>query len=177
MLSLNALRPGRLTLLAGSSRFTSALLQDWIVSAAFQGPLRILIAGSRYPLYPLNYQVAARGGDYEHILETHVRLLRAETAYQVTAALGRTRFSAGPFFVFDLLTNYVDADIPEKEANSLFADALKALKRIKRKIPVVVSAAPHAARPRLFAALMAASDHTEQVLPPVDDSPQLRLWD
>jgi hypothetical protein len=125
-----------------------------LVRLAVRLPIRWLICGNYLDLQALIYDVARRaGGDYYRVLEHNIAISRAETCYQVVALLRKTKPSASPTFVTDLLLHFYDTKVRDDEASDLFIQGILALKGLSQAGPVIVSASPAAERTQLYAML------------------------
>jgi hypothetical protein len=130
-----------------------------LVRLAVRLPIRWLICGNYLDLQALIYDVARRaGGDYYRVLEHNIAISRAETCYQVVALLRKTKPSASPTFVTDLLLHFYDTKVREDEASDLFIQGILALKGLSQAGPVIVSASPAAERTQLYAMLFHNAD-------------------
>ena len=139
-----------------------------IVELALAGPVKVLIGGRYYDHYRVNYALAAISPYYEHILDTHIHLSRAETCYQMVELLSQTEADMVPSLVLDLLTPFYDESIPDGEINQLLFEAILALKRLSQSTAITVSAHSGGNRPHLLKVLENALDRVEypQVNPP-----------
>jgi hypothetical protein len=139
MLSPVQLPQKTLTLIKGTRSYLSIAMFNLMVDLALQMPITVLIAGNHFPVYDLNYEIAARSDRYEYILAHHIKLTRAETCYQVAALLGRVEATEYPILVLDLLTTFSDEGVTERENNELFFESLTNLTRLSQTGPVFVS--------------------------------------
>lgn len=139
MLSLTKQPQKTLTLIKGTRPFVPTVMFNLLVALALEMPVIVLIAGNRFPVYELNYEIAARSDDYEYILSHHIQLTRAETCYQVAALLGRVEATKQPILVLDLLATFNDEGVTEQEINSLFFECITNLTRLSKHGPVYVS--------------------------------------
>ena len=154
---------GRFYLITGSRAITYHRMQALVVQGALRGRVRLLIAGNRFGVYDIAYQLATMTGDYWDILENQISLSRAETYYQVVELLRVARTSPTLTLVSDLLVTFEDESVPEMEIDQLLFEAILALRRMRDEAPVVVSAHPGQERPRLFNALAKAADEIEHL--------------
>ncbi len=147
-------------LISGPQPVTTAYIQRLLVRLAVRGPLRWLLCGNHLDLQGLIYEVAQRAnGDYYHVLENNVALVRAETCYQVVGLLRRTAAAKIPTLITDLLANFYDDGVRDDEAAELFGESLHALRKLSQGGPVVVSASCRNERPGLYAALRQSAKH------------------
>jgi len=157
---------GHIALVTGQRGYIHQRMQALIVELALAGPVKVLIGGNRYDHYGINYALAAVAPDYEYILDTHIRLSRAETCYQMIELLNQTPADQTPCLVLDLLTPFHDESVPEREINQLLFEAILELRRLSQDAAVTVSAHKGQARPRLLKVLENAVDRDEE-RPPV----------
>ena len=132
-----------------------------IVQIALEGPLKLLVGGNRYDHYGINYAIAAATPHYEHILNEHIFLSRAETCYQMVELLIQTQANQTPILVLDLLTTFYDESAPDREINQLLFEAILELRRFSQQAQVVVRARPGQSRPRLLNVLENTADQVE----------------
>jgi hypothetical protein len=153
--------PRCITLITGQRSYTHQRMHALIVGLALAGPVKVLIGGNRYDHYGINYALAAATPRYEHILDTHIRLSRAETCYQMVELLNQTQADRIPVLVLDLLTPFYDESVPESEINQLLFEAIVELRRFSQSAAVAVSAHSGQNRPRLLKVLENALDRVE----------------
>jgi hypothetical protein len=151
-----------ITLISGQRNSTYQRMHALIVELALAGPVKVLIGGNRYDHYGINYALAAATSCYEYILDTHIRLSRAETCYQMVELLKLTPSDQTPNLVLDLLTPFHDEGVPEREINQLLFEAILEIRRLSRGAMVAISAQAGKNRPRLLKALENALDQVEQ---------------
>jgi len=72
-----------ISLITGHRGYTYQRIQALLIELALAGPVKLLIGGNRYDHYDINYALAATTRHYEHILDNHIHLSRAETCYQI----------------------------------------------------------------------------------------------
>jgi hypothetical protein len=156
-----SLSPGSVMLVTGGRGYTQQRMHALIVELALAGPVKLLLGGNHYDHYGVNYALAAATSQYEHILDEHIRLSRAETCYQMVELLLQTQADRAPSLVMDLLTTFHDEGVPEREVNQLLFEAISALRRLSGPAVVVVSARPGGNRPYLLKALEKAVDWVE----------------
>jgi len=158
---------GNITLISGQHNATYQKMHALIVELALAGPVKVLIGGNLYDHYGINYALAAATSHYEYILDTHIRLSRAETCYQMVELLNQTPADQTPSLVLDLLAPFHDESVPEREIDQLLFEAILELRRLNQRAKVVVSAYPGKNRPRLLTVLENVFDQIEQprVLP------------
>ncbi|MBT7988931.1 MAG: hypothetical protein HN769_03520 [Anaerolineae bacterium] len=132
-----------------------------IVELALIGPVRLLIGGNRYDHYGINYALAAITSHYEHILDNHIRLSRAETCYQMVELLIETQANETPSLILDFLSVFYDESVAEREVNQLLFEAISALRRLSQQSMAVLSVHPSQNRPRLLKVLENTVDRIE----------------
>ena len=163
------LSSGSITLITGDKAYTRQRMHALIVEIALEMPVKLLIGGNRYDHYGINYAIAAATPNYEHVLDQHIFLSRAETCYQMAELLIQTKADEKPTLVLDLLTTFYDESVPDQEINQLLFEATLQLRRLSQSAPVVVSARPKEDRPRLIKVLANFVHHIERpVLPPLE---------
>jgi hypothetical protein len=145
--------PFGITLITGPRSYTHRRMHALIVELALAGPVKVLIGGRHYDHYGVNYALAVVSPYYEHILNAHIRLSRAETCYQMVELLSRTQTDVIPSLVLDLLTPFYDESIPDGEINQLLFEAILALKRLSQNAAIAVSAHSDGNRPNLLKVL------------------------
>jgi hypothetical protein len=150
-----------ITLVTGQRSYTHQRMHALIVELALAGPVKVLVGGNRYDHYRVNYALAAATPRYEHILDHHIQLSRAETCYQMVELLTQTQADGVPSLVLDLLTTFYDEGAPEREINQLLFEAILELRRLSRGALVVVSAHAEENRPRLLKVLENAVERIE----------------
>jgi hypothetical protein len=167
------LPPTGITLIVGERAYTRQRIHALIVALALENPVRLLIGGNRYNHYGINYAIAAASPHYEHILNEHIFLSRAETCYQMVELLIQTQGNPTPTLVLDLLTTFYDESAPDREVNQLLFESILQLRRLSQQAPVVVSAHSGQNRPRLLKALVNTADQVEYpALPSPEPTPQ-----
>ncbi|MEN8172724.1 MAG: hypothetical protein ABFS03_07560 [Chloroflexota bacterium] len=157
----NRFPPASITLIVGQRAFTRQRMHALIVALALENPVRLLIGGNRYDHYGINYAIAAVTPHYEHILDEHIYLSRAETCYQMVELLIQTPDAPTPTLVLDLLTTFYDESAPDREVNQLLFESILNLRRLSQQAPVLVSARSGQTRPHLLKALLNAADQVE----------------
>jgi len=150
-----------ITLVSGEHSRIHQRMHELIVELALTGPVKVLIGGNRYNHYWVNYALAAATTRYEHILDNHIHLSRAETCYQMVELLAQTQADPIPTLILDLLSTFYDEGAPEREINQLMFEAILQLRRLNRRAAVVVSAHSGKNRPRLLEVLKKAVDQVE----------------
>ena len=163
-----------IALIAGQRGYIHQRMHILIVELALVGPVKLLIGGNRYNHYGINYALAARTSRYEHILEEHISLSRAETCYQMVELLIQTQADHRPSLVLDILATFHDESVPEREINQLLFEAISALRRLGQLATVVVSACLGQNRPHLLRALEKAADRVEY--PPIEPSQTMHQY-
>lgn len=163
-----------IALVTGQRGYIHQRMHILIVELALVGPVKLLIGGNRYDHYGINYALAARTSHYEHILEEHISLSRAETCYQMVELLRQTEADKTPSLVLDLLSTFHDESISEREVNQLLFEAILALRRLSQKSAVVVSTRLGGGRPQLLKALEKAADRVEY--PPIEPPQPMRQY-
>jgi hypothetical protein len=161
--------PVGITLITGSRSYTHRRMHELIIELALVDPVKVLIGGNHYDHYGVNYALAMEAPHYyEHILDKHIRLSRAETCYQMVELLSQTQADVVPSLVLDLLTPFHDESIPDEEINQLLFEAILALQRLSQSAAIVVSSHAGQNRPHLLKVLENAFDRVEypQVNPP-----------
>jgi len=158
----------QIVLVTGQRSYTHQRMQALIVELALAGPVKLLIGGNRYDHYGINYALATATSHYEYILDSHIRLSRAETCYQMVELLNQTPADQTPSLILDLLMPFQDESVPEPEINQLLFKAILELRRLSRDATVLVSANKSQDRPRLLKVLEHAVDRIER--PPVYSS-------
>ena len=153
--------PVGITLITGPRSYTHRRMHALIVELALAGPVKVLIGGRHYDHYGVNYALAAATPYYDHILDNHIRLSRAETCYQMVELLSQTQTDMIPSLVLDLLTPFYDESIPDGEINQLLFEAILALKRLSQNAAIAVSAHSGGNRPHLLKVLENALDRVE----------------
>lgn len=153
MRRLTEFDPGKLYLVTGSREYVNWQMHRWIVEAALSAPVIVFVGGNRYAVYDVNYAVAAVSEDYEHILDHHILLSRADTCYQMTGLLRDADTDGRLVLVMDMLATFYDDGVPEREVDRLLFECLLGLRRMRERAPVIISAAERASRPRLLNAL------------------------
>lgn len=151
-----------ITLIIGQRSHTYQRMHALIVELALAGPVKVLIGGNRYDHYWVNYALAAATPRYEHILDNHIHLSRAETCYQMVELLTQMQTNQVPSLVLDLLATFYDEGVPERETNQLLFEAILEFRRLSRGAAVVVSAHPEENRPRLLKVIKNAVDRVEE---------------
>ncbi len=137
-------------LVSGPTSFTSNHMTRLLVRLAIHGPVRWIACGHFMDLQSLIYQVALRGGSRTYaILQENIAIARAETCYQVAAALRRTGPGGSPTLVSDLLVPFSDVKLKDEEALVLLKEGLEVLDEMSTAGPVMVSAANTSGRPSL----------------------------
>lgn len=150
-----------ITLITGSRSYTHRKMHMLIVELALAGSVKVLIGGRYYDHYGVNYALAAATPYYEHILDNHIRLSRAETCYQMVELLSQTQADVIPCLVLDLLTPFYDESIHDGEINQMLFEAILALKRLSQSAGIAVSAHSGGNRPHLLKVLENALDRVE----------------
>lgn len=153
MIRISELTAGQIILLSGSRHLCFQHSQALMVQAALQRPLRLLVGGNRFSVYDLAYALAARTGEYEEIMQQRIHLARAETCYQMLELLMATETLPLLTLVTDLTSSFYDPGVPEREIDQLFFHCIAEMRRLSRAAPLVLSASPDPARPRLLRAL------------------------
>jgi hypothetical protein len=153
---------GHITLINGQRNTAYQKMHALIVELALAGPIKVLVGGNRYDHYEINYALAAATAHYEYILDTHIRLSRAETCYQMVELLKQTPADPIPSLILDLLAPFHDESVPEREINQLLFEAILELRRLSWGAMVTVSACEGQNRPRLLKALENVFDQVER---------------
>jgi hypothetical protein len=151
-----------ITLISGQRNATYQRMYAQIVELTLTGPIKVLIGGNRYDHYGINYALAAATSHYEYILDSHIRLSRAETCYQMVELLKQTPADPTPSLVLDLLAPFHDESVPEREIDQLLFETILELRRLSQEAMVVVSAHVGENRPRLLKVIKNALDRVEQ---------------
>jgi len=153
---------GGIMLVSGENKYTYRKMHALIVELALTGPVKVLIGGNRYDHYGINYALAAAASCYEYILDSHIRLSRAETCYQMVELLRQTPADQTPCLVLDLLAPFHDESVPEREMDQLLFETILELRRLSQTAMVTVSAHAGKNRPRLLKVLENAFNQVEQ---------------
>lgn len=172
----------RLYVVIGRHAATGQLL-DLSARLALLGPIQILDCGNRANPYPLIRELRRLTGDPVRALQ-QVQMARAFTCYQVNTLLDEAasrQAPSKPVLVFDLLSSFYDESVSYGESRRLLELALKRIKEISSRAPVVVSAAPP---PTEFPQRKAFGEHLcsladeiwEEVAPLVNQPMQLPLF-
>ena len=166
---------GHIALVTGQRAYIHQRMHALIVELALAGPVKLLIGGNRYDHYGINYALAAETSRYEHILNNHIRLSRAETCYQMVELLTQTKADWAPSLVLDLLTPFHDESVPDPEINQLLFETILELRRLSEQAMVVVSAHPGKNRPQLLKVLENTFDRVEPLVFPFQPTLQPSL--
>jgi hypothetical protein len=142
-------------LISGSPADTALYMHRLLVRMAIHGPVRWLMCERYVDLQRLIYDVVLRAGeDYYSVLETNIAIIRAETCYQVVAALRKIEPARTPIFISNPLMYFYDEKIRETEATELFIDSVQSLNLLSQAGPVIVSGSSNAGRPQFYATLL-----------------------
>ena len=149
----------QIILFTGLRNDTHLQLYLLLVELALAEPIRLLIGGNRYDHYGINYALAAETPHYEQILDSHIRISRAETCYQMVELLCQTRATAKPILILDLFKSFYDTAVPERAIQQLLNDAIEEIRRLSGRAAVVMNAQPEQERPYLLKRLERIATH------------------
>lgn len=158
-----------ISLITGHRSYIYQRMHALIVELALTGSVKIIIGGNRYDHYEINYALAATTRHYEHILDNHIHLSRAETCYQIVELLHETQADQTPSLVFDLLATFYEENVPEQEIDQLLFEAISSLRRLSKQAAVIITAYSRPNRPRLLKNLENAVDRVESYHPGIVD--------
>jgi hypothetical protein len=160
--------PGRLWAVI-IPRGASEILLNLIARLALQhsaggdttAAVRVLDGGNCFNAYTVAGLLGSQGVQVEAILKK-IYVARAFTCYQVLAMLADTPADRTPVVVLDLLSTFLDENVPPEERRSLFGQSITELRRLSVRAPVVVSAhlprQPHVDPLELLDVLGASAD-------------------
>lgn len=177
MNGLPELPQGHLYLLLAPPPLQRPLLNEFIARLALRREVQVLVCDNRFEAYAIARRLRQDTEAFESALR-HIRLARAFTCYQVLALLRQHRCTVLPTIVTGLPDLFFDESVSQGERLKLFGDCLRELKRLSRKVPTLVSAAP-ALRPEQqpFLNLLQAAAETLWEFEPLPQSPlQPRLF-
>ena len=154
-----------LTLITGQRSETRQRMFALLIDTALHEPVRVLLGGNHFPVYEINYALAAQTRDYHALLQEGITLSRAETGYQIVELLRQTESAPTVTLASDLLTPLMDEGLNEKEAGELLFESILELRRLAKVGKVYVSAHAPQPRPHLLLALTRAAGTVWQIEP------------
>ena len=149
---------------------------------ALAGPLRILDGGNCLDLYGLARQLRRLDPQVKPLL-ARIQVARTFTCYQTAALLAQlARAPAAesrlPTIILDLLSTFLDENVPLAERQRLLASCLEDLQRLAITVPVLVTARS-VSQPGSEALLNLLCRHVDHLWVPPQPLPppaQLRLF-
>jgi len=114
---------------------------DLAAQLALGGSVTVLDNGNRFQPYELARSIRKLTRDIERTAG-RVFIRRAFTCYQTLALLESTPSLSAPYLILDLLANFYDENITEKEINRVYNACAREVLRLKHGAPVVVTLAP-----------------------------------
>lgn len=174
---LPQLSVGGLVLITAPPKISREMMTAFTAQLALQGPVRVLDGGNQFAAYPLARLVRRYTAEITTILG-RVQVARAFTCYQMLALLAQTADLPESTLILDLLSTFLDENVPLIERRYLLRQAVDHLLRLRNHAPVAISSpllGPDQPADML-GMLIDAADHIwrfEEPQPPVE---QLRLF-
>ena len=149
---------------------------------ALAGPLLILDGGNCLDLYGLARQLRRLGAPVKPLL-ARIQVARTFTCYQTAALLAQLARAAGaenplPTILLDLLSTFLDENVPLAERQRLLAGCMEDLRRLSANAPILVTArsVSQSGSEALLNLLCSRVDHLWTPQPPLPPPAQLRLF-
>lgn len=112
-----------------------------VARLSLSGGVTVLDNGNRFQPYLLARLIRSHTREVEKAAN-RVFVRRAFTCYQTLALLETTPGMNAPCVILDLLANFYDENIAEKETDRVFNASLREVKRLMESGPVAVTLAP-----------------------------------
>lgn len=141
MKKLPALHRGRIYLIHADLPIRRELVNAAIARLAFAGPLLVLDGGNSFQAHRIARLLRSQTEDLHAVLNNIV-VARAFTCYQVVSLLAGTPATPVPILVLELLDTFQDENVRLEERQRLLVETIAHLRRLSRRAPLAVSAAP-----------------------------------